>query len=67
MLKTFDVTHFRRYVTPPDNTSKQIRRFAFSVIDVFNAKNDQRLGNKLMGTLLVSYAALFDETVSLLY
>ena len=35
MLKTFDVTHFRRYVTPPDNTSKQIRRFAFSVIDVY--------------------------------
>ena len=37
MLKTFDVTHFRRYVTPPDNTSKQIRRFAFSVIDVYKA------------------------------
>ena len=41
MLKTFDVTHFRRYVTPPDNTSKQIRRFAFSVIDVYKVSDHQ--------------------------
>ena len=54
MLKTFDVTHFRRYVTPPDNTSKQIRRFAFSVIDVYKVKEAVGFAQKVHFAVLLS-------------
>ena len=62
MLKTFDVTHFRRYVTPPDNTSKQIRRFAFSVIDVYKEMVESR-PHALMTPIRILLGALKGKAV----